>query len=245
MGNFIMWRLVPLLIGILIWAVAIYNKLQKLAQEVREKSSNMQIAISKKLGLVNQLIDVVKNFQEGEQLVHLKVSQDTSAMTGVYQQAGTVLASVQGLADKFPNLKSNEQYHRLIDSIQICEDDIQKKRSEYNQAVKSYNTSRVKIPTVFVARTLSFPEAPYLEFDMSGINEITTLKDFKTDDGERLQQLLSGAGNKVVVIAGQVGKAGKDLVDRVKEQQLQSKNDDSEPKNDKDEPGKNDSGTER
>ena len=199
--------MVVLLIGvpvfILIWAIRSYNALQKLAQDVREKASNAQVAISKKLTLINQLIDVVKNYQEGEQLVQLKVSQDTSAtdLAGSYQQSGTVLATVQGIAEKFPNLKANEQYHRLVDSIQQCEQNIQESREKYNHVVKGYNTKRLGIPTVFIARTMGFPEAPYLQFDVSGVNEVSSLQAFKTDDGERLQQLLNGAGSKIADLA--------------------------------------------
>src|SRR5690606_32953453 len=154
-----------------------YNSLQKLSHDVREKASNAQVAISKKLALVNQLIGVVKNFQEGEQLSQLKVSQDTVAATlaNSYQQSGAVLATVQGIADKFPNLKASEQYHRLVDSIQQCEQNIQTSRESYNHAVKEYNTKRVRIPDVFIARSMNFPEAPYMQFDLSGFNEVTTL----------------------------------------------------------------------
>ncbi|PPL01517.1 LemA family protein [Parapedobacter indicus] len=219
-----MFVLITLLVLILLLAAGSYNALQKLAQDVREKASNAQVAISKKLALINQLIDVVKNYQEGEQLVQLKVSQDTSAtdLASSYQQSGTVLATVQGIAEKFPNLKANEQYHRLVDSIQHCEQNIQESREKYNHAVKEYNTKRLRIPTVFMARAMGFPEAPYLQFDVSGMNEITSLQDFKTDDGERLQQLFTGAGNKIAGLATQAGKAGKELVDKVKESQKDS-----------------------
>jgi len=54
------------LIVLVLWAARIYNSLQKLAQNVRESSSNVQVAISKKLSLINQLIEVVKNYQTGE-----------------------------------------------------------------------------------------------------------------------------------------------------------------------------------
>ena len=66
---------------------------------------------------------------------------------------------------------------------------------------------------------MGFPEAPYLQFDVSGMNEITSLQDFKTNDGERLQQLFSGAGNKIADLATQAGKAGKELIDKVKDGQ--------------------------
>lgn len=211
--------LVLLLIVAVAMAVISYNALQKQGQDVREKASNTQVAISKKLTLINQLIDVVKNYQEGEQLVQLKISQDatTGNLANSYQQTGAIMAAVQGIADKFPNLKASEQYHRLVDSIQQCEQNIQDCREKYNHAVKEYNTRRSKIPTVFFAKTMGFPEAPYLQFDISGNQDVTSLQAFKTDDGERLQQLLSGAGSKIAGLASQAGKAGADLVDKIRE----------------------------
>lgn len=214
-----MYFLLFLLVVAITMAVVSYNSLQKQGQDVREKASNTQVAISKKLSLINQLIDVVKNYQEGEQLVQLKVSQDatTSALTNTYQQTGAVMAAVQGIADRFPNLKSSEQYHRLVDSIQQCEQNIQDCREKYNHAVKEYNTKRSRIPTVFFAKPMGFPEAPYMQFDLSGMQAATVMQEFKTDDGERLQQLLSGAGSKIAGFATQAGKAGAELVEKIKE----------------------------
>ncbi|MDQ3393717.1 MAG: LemA family protein [Bacteroidota bacterium] len=212
--------LIILLIGaILVISILSYNSLQTLAQDVREKASNAQVAISKKLALINQLINVVKNYQEGEQLTQLKVSQDatTASLADSYQKSGSVFATVQGIAERFPNLKASEQYHRLVDSIQHCEQNIQDCREKYNNAVKGYNTKRVKIPDVFIARSMNFTEAPYMQFDLSGVQEAFTLNDFKTDDGERLEQLLSGAGNKIAGYATQAGKASKDFVVKIKE----------------------------
>lgn len=218
-----MTLLIILLILIVALAITSYNKLQKLAQSVRRQASNIQVSISKKLSLINQLIDVVKNYQEAEQLVQLKVSQDNTAVSlmNSYQQSGTTLASIQGLAQRFPDLKANEQYHRLIDNIEKCENDIQSQRIIYNNCVEQYNQARLKIPTIFVARFMGFSEAPYLQFDISGANDVTSLKEFKTDDGERLQQFLSNAGSSIKgatkTIANHAGQAGKLIADKVKE----------------------------
>lgn len=213
------------LIAIVLAGVALfsYNKLQGLAQDIKEKSSNVQIAISRKLSLINQLVDVVKNFQESEQFTHMKISQDTSAssLMNSYQQSGTLLTTIQVMADRFPNLKASEQYHRLVDSIQGCEADIQQQRQWYSSAVNGYNSVCLSIPTVFVARMIGFGSAPYLAFDVSGMKDVTSLKEFNTDDGERLQQLLMSAGSNIAgatkVIASHATHAGKQLVDKVKE----------------------------
>ncbi|HRO42827.1 MAG TPA: LemA family protein [Flavipsychrobacter sp.] len=200
-----------------------YNSLQALAQNVREKASNVQVSISKKLSLINQMIDVVKNYQEGEQFVQLKISQDTNAnnLMSTYQQSGNVLSTLQGMAERFPNLKANEQYNNLSHSIATCEVDVQNKRVAYNESVKDYNVVRLKIPTVFIARFIGFSEAPYLQFDTSGITDVTTLKDFKTDDGERLNQLLSDAGKQISgagkTIVTHAGQAGKYIGEKIKE----------------------------
>lgn len=201
------WLLVCLAVILGVIAFTSYNKLQSHAQTIRERSSNIQVAVSRKFSLINQLIDVVKNFQESEQFTHLKIAQDnsTTGLSSAYQQSGAVLTSLQGVADRFPNLKASEQYHRLVDSIQGCEADIQGQRKHYNGAVREYNTVRLSIPSVFVAGMLGFSTASYLEFDVSGISEPGHLKNFKTDDGERLQQLLATAG-------GQIAGASKILV---------------------------------
>ncbi len=209
--SLVLWIGIPLLI----FAAWTYNKLQRQAQEVREATSNVQVSVSKKLNLLNQLVDIVKSYQESEQFTHLKVSQDNSAMAlaAAYQQSGSLLASLQGAAERFPNLKANEQYHRLTDSIQHCELDIQRTREIYNGTVKHYNNAYLGFPTVLIAPFLGFSKAPYLEFDVSGNVDAMALKAFQTDDGERLKQLLAGAGGHLAgatkALAGTAGQAGK------------------------------------
>lgn len=217
------WLLLVFAIVFGVVALKKYNRLQALAQSVRAQSSNAQVAISKKLNLVNQLIDLVKSFQESEQFTYLKIAQDanSAAIASAYNQSGTVLASIQGLAERFPQLRASEQYLRLIDNIQGCENDIQAQRQNYNEAVRVYNTERLAIPTILIARLIGFGTAPYLEFDHSGVVDSTQLNSFQTADGERLQELLSNAGSRVVgtsrTLAAHAVDAGRILHNKVKE----------------------------
>ena len=209
--SLVFWIAVPL-VAFAAWT---YNKLQKQAQEVREATSNVQVAVSKKLNLVNQLGDIVKSFQASEQFTHMKLAQDNNAtaIAVAYAQSGQMLSTLLAAADRAPEFKANEQYHRLVDSIQHCELDIQQARSAFNATVKHYNNAYLAFPTVLVAPFLGFSKAPYLEFDISGNVDATALKSFQTDDGERLKQLLASAGGHLAEatrsIAGQAGQAGK------------------------------------
>jgi LemA protein len=211
----VFWLVVWVAVILGIIALLSYNKLQGLVQEVKEKSSNVQVALSKKVQLVNQLGDIVKSFQQAEQFTQLKVSADSTAqaMSGAYRESGQMLAAIQATASRFPELKANEQYHRLIDSIQNCEADIEARRNAYNGAVKAYNGKRASIPTVFVAQVIGFPAAPYLEFTADGVED-STLRRFETPDGEHLSRLLGEAGGQLKKLGAVTVEAGSSVAAR-------------------------------
>ena len=214
------WWVLCIAIVLGIIALRAYNRLQALGQRLREASSNTEVAVSRKLSLINQLIDVVRNYQDFEQFTHLKVSgNNTDSLSQAWSQAGHVLSSIQGIAQRFPDLRASEQYSRLAESIQESEQAIMQARERYNACVREYNTARSSIPTIFVARFMGFSEAPYLEFDHSGVAAVTTLKEFKTGDGERLQQMLQETGNKLAggarTLAATTVQAGQALQGRM------------------------------
>ena len=118
-------------------------------------------------------------------------------------------------------MQTNSQYHRVNDSIQNCEVNIQRNRELYTQAVKEYNSVCLSIPAIFVARFLGFPPAPYLQFDTSGMPQENALREFKTDDGERLNQLLGQAGSAIASagknLLSQAGQVGKAVTEKIKD----------------------------
>jgi len=195
-----------------------YNSLRSLAEQIRESWSNIGVTARKQVSLINQLIEVVKGFQESEKLVMLKVSDDMSSANSVsqmHQQAGMVLSTVSGMARQFPELKSNQQYARLIDSIQACEAQLENARQTYNKSIKAYNTKRSSIPTVFYAHLLGFKPAGYLEFDGSGETSDTgSMNTFVSDDGERVNALLGQAGNKLLNLSSRAIETGKGVTQK-------------------------------
>lgn len=211
-----MWFIILLvLIGLIVYVfLHAYNTLQRKAQEIRESLSNISVTMSKKVGLINQLVDVVKNYQDSENLVHLTAVKETgvSAVQSTLKDTNMMMATMQSMADRYPNLKADQQYHRLIDNIEGLEDELAQFRKNYNSKVKDYNTSRASIPTIFVANALGFTNAPYL--DMSLENDATILNEFKTDDGARLNALLSTAKNNIVDSSRSIAQSSKGAIDK-------------------------------
>lgn len=218
------WGLIQfaIFVAILVAAIAAwgYNSLRALSESIRESWSNISVVGKKQISLINQLIDVVKGYQESENLVMLKVSDDSTAqnIAQMHQQSGMVLSTVSGIAQKFPELKANQQYLRLIDSIQSCEAQLESARQKYNADVKIYNTRRSSMPHVFYANMLGFKTAPYLEFDGGDqMMDMGTLKSFASDDGERLNALLGQAGSKLMETGGKALDSGKALASAAQE----------------------------
>lgn len=224
-GNFIvtlLWLAFFALAVLAIIAFMGYNKLRQLSESVKEKWSNVTVVQRKQVSLINQLLDVTKGYQESEKLIMLKVSEDASSVASVaqmYQQSGAVLSTVSGVAHKFPELKSNQQYKRLIDSIQNCEKELEDVRQQFNASVKAYNVHRSSIPHVFYSSTLGFKAAAYLEFTSVGQStDMGALATFSSDvDGERLNQILSAASNKAIEFSNKAIDSGRAMTTKAVE----------------------------
>lgn len=187
-----------LLIVVAIIAFLGYNSLRALLENVKEAFSNIGVTSRKQISLTNQLIETVKGYADNEKFVHLQVSSDMS-VTGLaqaHQASGQVVTAISGMAQRFPDLKANEQYNMLMHAISSIEHDLEAQRERYNAAAKMYNVKRTSIPHIFYSATLGFKAAPYLDLASAETEDIGMLKTINTDDGERLNQLLGAAGSR-------------------------------------------------
>jgi len=199
------------LAGIAFWG---YNTLRSLSENVHECKSNVGVVAKKQASLINQLQDVVKGYEASEKLVMLKVSKDVSSvgqLAQLHQQSSMLLSTAGGMAQKFPELKANHQFQRLIDSMQTCEAQLETARQKYNVSVKAYNIARSSIPHVFYASTLGFSIATYFEVnDETGTLEVGAIKSFSSDDdGERLNALLGQAGSKILEVGNKAFESSR------------------------------------
>ncbi len=211
--------IVKLLIFLALVVVALalwgYNTLRRLAEDVKEARSNIKVAVGRKTQLVNDLTALVLRYHQDEQLVMLKVSEDTTvaSLQSMYQRAGTVLSTIHGMAQRFPELKSSAQFGQLMASIGDCESGIQAARMAYNAGAKEYNVRRGSFPHLLYAAVLGFQAATYLDFDemhsAAGGAEATI-----ADDGERMRMLMGLAGTKALEAGKTLAQQGRVLAEK-------------------------------
>jgi LemA protein len=196
-----------------IWS---YNSLRRLAENVKEAQSNVDIALRKKVSLINRLSEMANQYREGEKLVMLKVSQDNSeaAMRDAYQQSGTMLAAIQGMAQRFPELKSTDQFKELLPAIDRAESDLQNWRVRCNATIKDYNSHRSALPHALYASVLGFRPARYLELESAESSDSMVERPIFSDDGDQVKELLGMAGTRVLGATRTLASQGKLLAEK-------------------------------
>lgn len=192
-----------------------YNKLRRMAEDGKEAVSNIKLAIGNKAQILNDLSSIVLRYHQDEQLMVLKISEDlaVSSLQSAYQQAGAVLSTIQGLAQRYPELKSNAQFDHLMHSVEQADAKIHDAQRRYNGIAKDYNVRRGSFPTLLYAGFVGFGPAQYLDFDSAhpSAGQSGTLI---SDDGERVRQIMGVASAKALEAGRTLAHHGRELAER-------------------------------
>ena len=192
-----------------------YNKLQNNGQAVKSATATVLTVIQKRADMINKLMDIAKDYGNHEKLVHIRVSQN---LMDTFKTSNAALATVNSMALNYPDLKANGTYQQLMHQIHTIENELQQKREWSNRVVQVYNSDRLQIPTVFFSKILGFKEAPYFDFD-----NLQSMREFNTDDGELLKEMLEQGGRKVRKKINQVSSKAEQAIKDVAEYQSSRK----------------------
>jgi len=201
-----------LVAGFAWWAVGLYNRLRVRSEAVKRAQSNLVGELKKRATLANQLIEVCKGYGDHEKLTHLSAARTVDAESdpsALARATSNVLAGVHLVADRFPELKANETYRKLMEQLHMIENDVQAKREALNAEVETYNSFRASFPAVLIAGNLGFPEAPYFSADEAGLQDGAL---FRTDDGAILRDQFARIGKGVGNATRQLGDRAADAI---------------------------------
>lgn len=170
----------------LLLAACGYNAIPTKNIAAQTKWSEVQNQYQRRADLIPNLVNTVKGYaaQEKSTLVEVtearasatQVKVDASTITNPaqfqqYQQAQDKLSGVLGrlmmIQEKYPDLKSNENFLALQSQLEGTENRIAIARRDYNEAVQDYNTTLVTFPQVIWAKTLHSDAKPMQLFSAS------------------------------------------------------------------------------
>lgn len=165
------WKL-PVIIGVGIVAVVLMivfgiqssqNKAIALEEQVNTASSDIKVQEKRRVDLVYNLADCVKQYDkhESETLMAVAEGRETA---GDIENVTTALTAV---AEAYPELKSNENYKTLMNELSMTENMIAEYRSNYNKQVKEYKRYVRKFPSRLFLGMLGYEvqEYEYLNYN--------------------------------------------------------------------------------
>ena len=166
---------------LVIWLVATYNKLVRLRVSAEEGSSEIEVQLKRRHDLIPNLIETVKGYAAHEKGVFEEVTEArTSAQRAQGMEAqgqaegalGKALGRLFAVAEAYPDLKASENFLSLQGELTATEDRISAARRFYNSTVKALNTACQTIPTKFVAPIAKVEEREFFEIDDPAEREV-------------------------------------------------------------------------
>ena len=149
-----------------------YNTLVTENEAVDGAWSEVQNQLQRRNDLVPNLVETVKGFAKQEQEVLVKVTEARSRVAGAGTPAETMAASNElsnalsrllVVVEKYPELKSDQNFLRLQDELAGTENRLAVARKRYNDTVQAYNTTSKRFPTNLLAMVFGFESREYFE----------------------------------------------------------------------------------
>jgi len=165
-----------ILVAIGLYTIVIYNGLVKARQLVREAWSGIDVQLKRRADLIPNLIETVKGYAAHEKDTLTDViemrnraqtvpSGDIAGRAQAEGMLGMALGKLFALAEDYPDLKANENFSELQNSLEELEAEIQMSRRYYNGAARDLNVRVESFPSNLVANTFKFEQTDYFEIE--------------------------------------------------------------------------------
>ena len=137
--------------------------------------AQVDVAMQRRSDLIGNLVNTVKGIANQEKEVFTNIANARAAMAGARtptekiqanSQIDSALSRLLVVQENYPQLKSNEQFARLMDELAGTENRISVERRKYNEAVQRYNTNIVLFPNNIAAGFFGYTrEEAYFKTD--------------------------------------------------------------------------------
>ncbi|MCX8030418.1 MAG: LemA family protein [Thermodesulfovibrionales bacterium] len=173
--------LIVLLLG---WGISQYNMAVALDEQVKSQWAQVENQLKRRYDLIPNLVETVRGYAKHEKEIFENIAQ---ARTRYFQsqtptdkiksanEIETALSRLLLLQEAYPQLKANENFLKLQDSLEGTENRISVERKRYNDAVRKLNTYRRTVFGKIFSSLAGVTEASYYEVP-EGEKEVPKVK---------------------------------------------------------------------
>ena len=177
------WIFLAVVIGIVFWAISIYNGLVTLRNRFKNAFAQIDVQLKRRYDLIPNLVEVAKGYMAHERGTLEAVIAARNGAASAAQKAAADPADAQAiqglataeaglsgalgklfaLAEAYPDLKANQNMMAVQEELTSTENKIAFARQAYNDSVMGYNTRRESFPDVIFAGFFQFKPAELLQ----------------------------------------------------------------------------------
>ena len=171
---FIIILIVTLIISLLIWGIATYNRLVTERLKVQTQWSQIDVVLKQRFDLIPNLVETVKGYAAHEKETLQAVADAHSRYLGAKDAEGQMKASTElsgaigrlmALAESYPELKANQNFLHLQQQLASMEEKLANYRQFYNDTVLRYDRLLETVPTNLIAMLFHFERAEFFKVE--------------------------------------------------------------------------------
>jgi LemA protein len=149
-----------------------YNKFVQLDTTVKSSWAQVENQLQRRYDLIPNLVETVKGYAKQEKDVLVEVTNARAKVGGAgnvsdkissNNQLSGALSRLMVVVEKYPDLKSNQNFMALQDELAGTENRIAVERMRYNEAVKIYNQAIKSFPANMIAGMFGYKDAAFFE----------------------------------------------------------------------------------
>jgi LemA protein len=163
-----LWILLGLLLVLVLWGVATFNRLVGLRNQVQNGWRQIDVQLKRRHDLIPNLVNTVKGAMEFERDTLTAVMDARSKAMGAAGPADAarkegelsqVLGRLLAVTENYPQLKANENVKMLQEELSSTENKISFARQFYNDMATRLNIARETFPASIIANQYHFAPA--------------------------------------------------------------------------------------
>ena len=149
-----------------------YNNFVSLDEAVKGSWAQVENQLQRRYDLIPNLVETVKGYAKQEKDVLIEVTNARAKVGGAANvpekisannELSSALSRLLVVVERYPDLKSNQNFMRLQDELAGTENRIAVERKRYNDAVRTYNIAIRSFPANLLAGMFNFPSATFFE----------------------------------------------------------------------------------
>ncbi len=165
--------LVLIIVVIGFFFMGTYNKLVRLRNGAEEAFKSINVYLKQRYDLIPNLVNTIKGYTQYESGTLEKIVELRSkAMSAGGKDGGAAemqlsgaLKSVFALAENYPDLKANQEFLNLQQTLTGLEESIQRARRYYNASARDMNNAVEVFPNNLIAGPFGFQRMEYFEVE--------------------------------------------------------------------------------